>query len=60
LGGVNWTDQQASLLRSEKRELVNRLVILLLYLLKWEFQSERRSNYWRLSIKEQCRFNTLK
>lgn len=39
--------------RSEKRELVNRLVIVLLHLLKWRFQPGLRGNSWRLSIKEQ-------
>jgi hypothetical protein len=39
--------------RSEKRELVNRLVVLLLHLLKWQFQPGLRGNSWRLSIKEQ-------
>lgn len=39
--------------RSERRELVNRLVVLILYLLKWRFQANRQGNSWRLSIKEQ-------
>lgn len=39
--------------RSEKRELVNRLAVLLLHLLKWQFQPGRRGNSWRLSIREQ-------
>jgi hypothetical protein len=39
--------------RSEKRELVNRLVVLLAHLLKWEFQPERQSRSWRLTVKEQ-------
>ena len=39
--------------RSEQRELVNRLVVLLLHLLKWRFQPGLRGNSWRLSIKEQ-------
>lgn len=39
--------------RSEKRELVNRLAILLLDLLKWRFQPGLRGNSWRLSVKEQ-------
>lgn len=39
--------------RGEKRELVNRLVILLVHLLKWRHQPSRRGNSWRLSIKEQ-------
>jgi hypothetical protein len=39
--------------RSEKRELVNRLVILLLHLLKWQYQPGLRGNSWRLSVEEQ-------
>ncbi|RAU23067.1 DUF29 domain-containing protein [Paramagnetospirillum kuznetsovii] len=39
--------------RTEKRELVNRLTILLLHLLKWRFQPTFQGNSWRLSIKEQ-------
>jgi hypothetical protein len=36
--------------RSEKRELVSRLTILLQHLLKWRFQPDRRSTSWQLSI----------
>ncbi|WP_083884722.1 DUF29 domain-containing protein [Thioflavicoccus mobilis] len=36
--------------RSEKRELVNRLVVLLLHLLKWRYQPGLRGNSWRLSM----------
>lgn len=36
--------------RSEKRELVSRLELLLLHLLKWQHQPERRSVSWELSI----------
>jgi hypothetical protein len=36
--------------RSEKRELVSRMSVLLLHLLKWQFQPARRGNSWRLSI----------
>jgi hypothetical protein len=39
--------------RSERKELVNRLVILMLHLLKWRHQPSRRGNSWRLTIKEQ-------
>jgi hypothetical protein len=39
--------------RTERRELVNRLVVLLLHLLKWQVQPGRRGNSWRLSVKEQ-------
>jgi hypothetical protein len=39
--------------KTEKRELVNRLAVLLLHLLKWQFQPAMRGNSWRLSIEEQ-------
>lgn len=39
--------------KSEKRELVNRLAVLLTHLLKWQFQPGLRGNSWRLSIEEQ-------
>lgn len=39
--------------RTEKRELVNRLAVLLLHLLKWRYQPSLRGNSWRLTIKEQ-------
>lgn len=39
--------------KSEKRELVNRLSVLLMHLLKWQFQPTARSTSWRLTIEEQ-------
>lgn len=36
--------------KTEKRELVSRLTVLLLHLLKWERQPQGRENSWRLSI----------
>ncbi len=39
--------------KTEKRELVGRLTVLLLHLLKWRFQPEFRSTSWRLSVEEQ-------
>ena len=39
--------------RSEKRELINRLTVLLLHLLKWQFQPALHGNSWRLTIEEQ-------
>jgi hypothetical protein len=41
--------------KAEKRELVNRLAILLMPLLKWCFQPAGRCTSWRLTIKEQRR-----
>ncbi|PWB83371.1 MAG: DUF29 domain-containing protein [Methylocystaceae bacterium] len=39
--------------RTEKRELVSRLTILLLHLLKWRFQPTLRGRSWRLSVEGQ-------
>jgi Domain of unknown function DUF29 len=36
--------------KTEKRELVSRLTVLLLHLLKWRYQPSYRSKSWRLSI----------
>ncbi len=36
--------------RREKHELTSRLGVLLLHLLTWQFQSDRRGKSWRLSI----------
>lgn len=44
-----------SLGRQEYRDLVSRLAVLLGHLLKWEFQPERRSRSWFLTIREQRR-----
>ncbi|MGH7153310.1 MAG: DUF29 domain-containing protein [Acetobacteraceae bacterium] len=39
--------------RTEKRELVSRLTVLLLHLLKWQFQPGLRGNSWRNTIRVQ-------
>jgi hypothetical protein len=39
--------------KREKRELVNRLAVLLAHLLKWQFEPERRSNSWKYTIENQ-------
>jgi hypothetical protein len=41
--------------RGEKRELTNRLAVLLAHLLKWQAQPERRGRSWLLAIREQRR-----
>ena len=38
--------------KAEKRELVRRLKVLLMHLLKWRFQPTGRSTSWRLTIEE--------
>lgn len=39
--------------KSEQRELAHRMSVLLMHLLKWEFQSDYRSNSWISTIREQ-------
>ena len=46
----NIAEEIATLGRSERRELVSRLSVLLMHLLKWRFQPERRGTSWRMSI----------
>lgn len=41
--------------KSEQRELVSRMAILLAHLLKWKFQADRRGNSWLFTIKDQRR-----
>jgi len=49
----NIAEEIQSMGRSEKRELKNRLAVLLLHLLKWHFQSAIRTKSWQASIVEQ-------
>jgi hypothetical protein len=41
--------------KRDKRELKNRLEVLIMHLLKWQYQAEQRSNSWKSTIKEQRR-----
>jgi len=52
---VNLIEEIESMGRSEKRELENRLVMLLQHLLKWQFQPSHQGRSWRLTIEEQRR-----
>lgn len=46
--------------RSEKRQLINRLAILIMHLLKWDYQPNKRSSSWKATVKEQrIRLNIL-
>ncbi len=49
----NIAEEIESMGRSEERELVNRLAVLLTHLLKWQAQPSLRGNSWRLTILEQ-------
>ncbi|NCQ80797.1 MAG: DUF29 domain-containing protein, partial [Microcystis aeruginosa W13-15] len=44
-----------SLGKQEYRELVSRLTVLVGHLLKWEYQPDKRSRSWFLTIREQRR-----
>ena len=49
----NLIEEIESMGRSEKRELKSRLIVLLMHLLKWQYQPEKRSESWRSTITEQ-------
>ncbi|XWK90552.1 MAG: DUF29 domain-containing protein [Phormidium sp.] len=55
----NLIEEIDSLGKQEKRELVNRLGVLLGHLLKWEYQPNKRSRSWVATIREQ-RYKVLK
>jgi len=50
---TNLIEEVESMGKSEKRELKNRLIVLLMHLLKWHYQPEKRSESWRSTITEQ-------
>jgi hypothetical protein len=49
----NVAEEIESMGKSEKRELINRLAVLISHLLKWQYQPARRGNSWKYTIKEQ-------
>ncbi len=51
----NLIEELATLGRQERRELVNRLGILLGHFLKWQYQPELRGTSWQATIREQRR-----
>ena len=53
LDGLDWenlAEEVDDLARSEKRELRNRLKVLLAHLLKWKFQPKRQSRSWEATV----------
>lgn len=52
---VNLIDEIEDMSRSERRSLMSNLIVVLLHLLKWQFQPERRSSSWAGSIVEHRR-----
>jgi len=49
----NIAEELESMGNRDKRQLINRLSVLISHLLKWQFQSEKQSKSWKLTIKEQ-------
>jgi len=49
----NLIEEVETMGRSEKRELDSRLTLLLVHLLKWQYQPSRRGTSWRLTIEGQ-------
>lgn len=55
---VDWTnliEEIEDMSRRERKSLKSNLVVLLLHLLKWQYQPEYRSGSWRGSIREHRR-----
>ena len=51
----NIAEEIESMGKSEKRELVSRLTVLLVHLLKWRYQATLRGRSWTLTIEQQRR-----
>jgi Domain of unknown function DUF29 len=50
---LNIAEEIDSMGRTEKRELVSRLTVLLLHLLKWRYQPDKRGASWEATIRVQ-------
>jgi len=50
---ANVAEELEAMGRSEKRQFVSRLAQLLMHLLKWVKEPERRTNSWKYSIRNQ-------
>lgn len=53
LDRVNLAEEIESLGRSERYEIESRLSVLLVHLLKWQFQAAKRKSGWKSTIQEQ-------
>lgn len=49
----NIAEELEGMARSDRREIRNRLIVLLLHLLEWKFQARRRTRGWQATIAEQ-------
>lgn len=55
LDAANLIEEIEDLGRSEKRAIKSNLVVVLLHLLKYKYQPEKRTNSWKASIREHRR-----
>ncbi len=46
-------EELESMGKSEQQQLINRMIVLLAHLLKWQFQPQHRSSSWNGTINEQ-------
>jgi predicted nucleic acid-binding Zn-ribbon protein len=51
----NLIEEIESLGKNEKRAIESNLIVVILHLLKWRYQPEKRSNSWKSSIREHRR-----
>ena len=51
----NLIEEIESLGKSEKRAIKSNLIVVILHLLKWQYQPQKRSNSWKSSIREHRR-----
>lgn len=49
----NLVEELEAMGRSEQRELKSRMIVLVMHLLKWQFQPEKKGESWRKTIYEQ-------
>lgn len=49
---INLIEELANLVKSEKRALESNLEVILMHLLKYQYQPKKRSNSWRYTILE--------
>ena len=50
---ANIAEELESMGKSQQHALVSRLAVLLMHLLKWQYQPQRRSRSWELTLIEQ-------
>ena len=51
IDAANLAEEIESMGKSDRRAIISHLAIILLHLLKWRYQPERRGTSWRLSIR---------